>query len=133
MLSLTPRPAGTFLSSDRTAPHRDTAESLLVLQLSALDAEAKDISARHGLAPPELSQPRPGDFDDEEDGGDGDAGSDVATEVAGGLQEGANEEPQEGVSSASRGPRYMARMKNLANEKRNDRVGCWGAWWRGSP
>ncbi|CAM9695840.1 unnamed protein product [Ectocarpus sp. 8 AP-2014] len=56
----------------------DAAESLLVVQLASLDAEAKDISARHGLAPPELSQPQPGDSDDESDGGGG-GGSDSST------------------------------------------------------
>lgn len=73
--------------------HRDTAESLLVLQLSSLDAEAKDISARHGLAPPELSQPQPGDSDADDDGdddGDGDGGGDrpdVTTDSAGEVEE----------------------------------------------
>lgn len=42
-----------------------------MVQLASLDAEAKDMSARHGLAPPELSQPQPGDSDDTSDGGDG--------------------------------------------------------------
>eukprot|EP00752_Nemacystus_decipiens_P009051 g8081.t1 len=67
---------------------RDTAEGLLVLQLSSLDAEARDISARHGLAPPELSQPQPGDSDDDDDGGagGGDGRQDVATGSAGGLE-----------------------------------------------
>ncbi|CAM9572833.1 unnamed protein product [Ectocarpus sp. 4 AP-2014] len=62
----------------KTGGLRDAAESLLVVQLASLDAEAKDISARHGLAPPELSQPRPGDSDDESDGGGG-GGSDSST------------------------------------------------------
>ncbi|CAN0015590.1 unnamed protein product [Pylaiella littoralis] len=78
---------------------RDAAESLLLLQLSSLDAEAKDISARHGLAPPELSQPRPGDSDDDDDddddvgdaddggGGDGDGGAAGSEATAGAADE----------------------------------------------
>ncbi|CAN0054972.1 unnamed protein product, partial [Ectocarpus fasciculatus] len=68
----------------------EAAESLLVVQLASLDAEAKDISARHGLAPPELSQPQPGDSDDESDGGGGGGGggSDGST----GADQGSGEE-----------------------------------------
>lgn len=46
-------------------PSRDTAQTLLMLQLAALEAEAKDIGARHSLPHPHLSQPQPGDSDDE--------------------------------------------------------------------
>ncbi|CBJ32090.1 conserved unknown protein [Ectocarpus siliculosus] len=71
----------------KTGGLRDAAESLLVVQLASLDAEAKDISARHGLAPPELSQPQPGDSDDESDGsgsGGGGGGSDCSAGPAAG-------------------------------------------------
>lgn len=94
-----------YTSFDRPYTNRDTAESLLVLQLASLDAEAKDISARHGLAPPELSQPQPGDSDDEGDGEADDAGSgeegdggDVAPDLAGDPEEAAEAIGDDGVS-----------------------------------
>ncbi len=107
-LEICPIPSpNTFLRLVARAPrpiptqhNRDTAESLLVLQLASLDAEAKDISARHGLAPPELSQPQPGDSDDEGGGDADDAGSgeegaggggDVAPDLAGDAEEAAEE------------------------------------------
>ena len=38
-----------------------------MLQLSSLEAEAKDIAAPHGLNAPDLSLPQPDDSDDERD------------------------------------------------------------------
>lgn len=75
-----------------------------MLQLSSLDAEAKDISARHGLAPPELSQPQPGDSDDDDDEDEeeddaGDGGPDVTTALAGGSEGGEGGVSYEGHTS----------------------------------
>ena len=61
---------------------RDAAESLLLLQLSTLDAEAKEMSGRYGLPPPDLTLSSSDDDDDDvNDVGDigashGDGGSD---------------------------------------------------------
>lgn len=64
-------------------PPREAADALLLLQISSLEAEAREMGARYGLPSPDFCSPRPEDLDDGADGGgdvgeggEGDAGGD---------------------------------------------------------
>lgn len=46
--------------------HRDTADALIVLQLSSLESEGREISARHGMPLAQFCDEPPGEIDDDD-------------------------------------------------------------------
>lgn len=92
-----------------------------MLQLSSLDAEAKDISARHGLAPPELSQPQPGDSDDDDDVDAGDADGNGGPDVKAGLSAGGLEGEEEVVGEGKEAVSSEDRSEDRVEDRSEDR------------
>ena len=93
---------------------RDAAESLLLLQLSALDAEAKDMSGRYGLPAPDLTLSLSGDDDDDEYDGEAGADGDGGGEGGGGGGGGGD---GEGGSASHDTPEHEAELRSIDKEE----------------